>query len=171
MRGQLPLLHSLKGDSHMATDTLTIETEEIHPKDGVLQTDKEDDTSTYFIAGLVAAECGVTLTANWLLSASATSIQASLGYFGIAILAWGTVCVVNSVPALLDSEKATEEDVVVTTRQNSDSAATILEMNTGQAVPMSIEPDSVVQTETSEMAPVFHAETSLPTASLHTTAQ
>ena len=52
----------------------------------------------------------MTLTANLLLSTSVTSIQASLGYIGIAVLAWGTVSALNSVPALLHSAKATEED-------------------------------------------------------------
>ena len=154
----------------MTTETLTLDTEEINTEDDVLQTDKEGDNSTHFIAGLVAAECGVTLTANWLLSTTVTSTQASLGYIGIAVLAWGTVSVLNSVPKLLHSAQAIEEDTVVTRLQDSDSAATSLGRNAEQAGSMSIEPDSVVQTETSKMTPVFHAETSLPTASLHTTA-
>ena len=154
----------------MTTESLTIEPKEINTEDVVLQTDKESDTSNTFIAGLVSAECGVTLTANWLLSTSVTSTQTSLGYLGIAVLAWGTVSVLNSVPALLHSAKAIEEDTIVTTRQKSDSAATISGRNTEQAGPMSIEPNSIVQTETAKMTPVFHAETSLPTASLHTTA-
>ena len=154
----------------MATETLTPNTNKNRSEYIVLQTDKESDTSNTFIAGLVAAECGVTLTANWLLSTSVTSTQASLGYIGIAVLTWGTVSVLNSVPALLHSAKAIKEDTVVTTRKHRDSAATSLGRNTEQAGSMSIEPDSVVKTETSKMTPVFHAETSLPTASLHTTA-
>ena len=154
----------------MTTETLTLNTNKNSSEDVVLQTDKESDTSNTFIAGLVAAECGVTLTANWLLSTSVTSTQTSLGFIGIAVLAWGTVSVLNSVPALLHSAKAIEEDTVVTTRQKSDSAATISGRNAEQAGSMSIEPNSVVQTETAKMTPVFHAETSLPTASLHTTA-
>ena len=154
----------------MTTETLTLNTNKNSSEDIVLQTDKENDTSNTFIAGLVAAECGVTLTANWLLSTSVTSTQASLGYIGIAVLAWGTVLVLNSVPKLLHSAQAIEEDTVVTKLQNSDNAATSLGRNAKQAGPMFIEPDLVVQTETSKMTPVFHAETSLPTASLHTTA-
>lgn len=125
----------------MTTETLTIEPKEINTEDVVLQTDKESDTSNTFIAGLVAVECGVTLTANWLMSTSVTSTQTSLGFIGIAVLTWGTVLVLNSVPALLHPGKAIEEDTVVTTRQKSDSAATISGRNTEQAGPMSIEPD------------------------------
>ena len=154
----------------MNTEVMTPETAQDLSEGVVLQQEKEGDSSTHLIAGLVAAEFGVTLTANWLFSASVTSTTASLGYIGIAVLAWGTVSVLNSVPTLLHSAKAIEEDTDVTTPQNRDSATTSLGRNTEQAGPMSIKPDSVVQTETAKMTPVFHAETSLPPASLHTTA-
>ncbi len=154
----------------MNKEITTPEIGQADPTGVVLQQEKEGDTSSHLIAGLVAAEVGITLTANWLLSASVTSTTASLGYIGVAVFAWGTVSVLNSVPALLDSAKATEEDIVVTTRQNSDGAATSLERISEQAGPISIELDAVAQTETSKMAPVFHAETSLLAASVHTTA-
>ena len=167
---QLPLLHSLKGDPRMTTETLTLDTKEINSEGVALQTDKEGDTGTHFIAGLVAAECGVTLTANWLLSTSVTSTQASLGYIGIAVLAWGTVSVLNSVPALLASGEATEEGFTNRLEQNGVGPEHSKERNTEQGTTVAIGPSEIGQTDTDNTVPVFHAESSLLTASVHTTA-
>ena len=154
----------------MTTETLTLEPKEINSEDVVLQIDKLGDTSTHFIAGLVAAECGMTLTANWLLSTSVTSTQASLGYIGIAVLAWGTVSVLNSVPALLAPGEATEEGLANRLEQNGVGPDCSNERNIEQDTTVAISPSEIAQTDTPHTAPVFHAESSLLTASVHTTA-
>ena len=169
LRGQLPLLHSLKGDPRMTTETLTLDTKEIKSEDVVLQTDTEGDTGTHFIAGLVAAECGVTLTANWLLSSSVTSTQASLGYIGVAVLAWGSISVMHSIPALLASGSETEEGLTTGRKQKDVRADVGRERNTEQGTSVAIGPSEIAQTDTPNMAPVLHAGTSLPTVSFHTT--
>ena len=74
----------------MNKEITTPQSSQADPTGVVLQQEKEGDTSSHLIAGLVAAEFGVTLTANWLLSASVTSTTASLGYIGVAVFAWGT---------------------------------------------------------------------------------
>ncbi len=153
----------------MITQTLTLDTKEINSENVVLQTDKEGDTSTQFIAGLVAAECGVTLTANWLLSSSVTSTQASLGYIGVAVLAWGTVSVLNSIPVLLASSSETEEGLTNGGEKNDVKADVGCERNTEQGTPVAIGPSEIAQTDTPPMAPVLQPGTSLPTASFHTT--
>ena len=140
------------------------------PTGVVLQQEKEDDTSNHLIAGLVAAEFGVTLTANWLLSTSVTSTQASLGYIGIAVLAWGTVSVLNSVPALLAPGEATEEGLANRLEQNGVGPDCSNERNIEQDTTVAISPSEIAQTDTPNTAPVFHAESSLLTASVHTTA-
>ena len=140
------------------------------PTGVVLQQEKEGDTSSHLIAGLVAAEFGVTLTANWLLSTSVTSTQASLGYIGIAVLAWGTVSVLNSVPALLAPGEATEEGLANRLEQNGVGPDCSNERNIEQDTTVAISPSEIAQTDTPHTAPVFHAESSLLTASVHTTA-
>ena len=87
----------------MNTETRILEHDQKQSAEVTLPNDTEGDTSTHFIAGLVAAECGVALTANWLLTASVTTTQTSLGYIGVAVLAWGSISVMHSIPALLAS--------------------------------------------------------------------
>jgi predicted Co/Zn/Cd cation transporter (cation efflux family) len=87
----------------MNTETPLLENDQKQSAEVTLQHDTEGDTSTHFIAGLVAAECGVALTANWLLTASVTTTQTSLGYIGVAVLAWGSISVIHSIPVLLAS--------------------------------------------------------------------
>ena len=153
----------------MTTETLTLNTNKNSSEDVVLQTDREASSNT-FIAGLVAAECGVTLTANWLFSTSVTSTQASLGYIGIAVLAWGTVSALNSVPALLAPGEATEEGLANRLEQNGVGPDCSNERNIEQDTTVAISPSEIAQTDTPHTAPVFHAESSLLTASVHTTA-
>ena len=154
----------------MNKEITTPQSSQADPTGVVLQQEKEDDTSSHLIAGLVAAEFGVTLTANWLLSTSVTSTQASLGYIGIAVLAWGTVSVLNSVPALLASGEATEEGFTNRLEQNGVGPEHSKERNTEQGTTVAIGPSEIAQTDTDNTVPVFHAESSLLTASVHTTA-
>ena len=154
----------------MNTEVMTPETVQDVSEGVVLQQEKEGDSSTHLIAGLVAAEFGVTLTANWLFSASVTSTTASLGYIGIAVLAWGTVSVLNSVPALLASGEATEEGFTNRLEQNGVGPEHSKERNTEQGTTVAIGPSEIAQTDTDNTVPVFHAESSLLTASVHTTA-
>jgi hypothetical protein len=153
----------------MNTETPILENDQKQSVNIALQHDTEGDTGTHFIAGLVAAECGVTLTANWLLSSSVTSTQASLGYIGVAVLAWGTVSVLNSIPALLASGSETEEGLTNGREQNDVRADVGRERNTEQGTSVAIGPSEIAQTDTPNMAPVLHAGTSLPTVSFHTT--
>ena len=154
----------------MNKEITTPEIGQAGPTGVVLQQEKEGDTSSHLIAGLVAAEFGVTLTANWLLSTSVTSTQASLGYIGIAVLAWGTVSVLNSVPALLAPGEATEEGLANRLEQNGVGPDCSNERNIEQDTTVAISPSEIAQTDTPHTAPVFHAESSLLTASVHTTA-
>lgn len=154
----------------MNKEITTPQSSQADPTGVVLQQEKEDDTSSHLIAGLVAAEFGVTLTANWLLSTSVTSTQASLGYIGIAVLAWGTVSVLNSVPALLAPGEATEEGLANRLEQNGVGPDCSNERNIEQDTTVAISPSEIAQTDTPHTAPVFHAESSLLTASVHTTA-
>jgi len=154
----------------MNKEITTPEIGQAGPTGVVLQQEKEDDTSSHLIAGLVAAEFGVTLTANWLLSTSVTSTQASLGYIGIAVLAWGTVSVLNSVPALLAPGEATEEGLANRLEQNGVGPDCSNERNIEQDTTVAISPSEIAQTDTPHTAPVFHAESSLLTASVHITA-
>ena len=111
----------------------------------------------------------MTLTANWLLSTSVTSTQASLGYIGIAVLAWGTVSVLNSVPALLAPGEATEEGLANRFEQNGVGPDCSNERNIEQDTTVAIGPSEIAQTDTPNMAPVLQTGTSLPTVSFHTT--
>lgn len=154
----------------MNKEITTPQSSQSDPTGVVLQQEKEGDTSSHLIAGLVAAEFGVTLTANWLLSTSVTSTQASLGYIGIAVLAWGTVSVLNSVPALLAPGEATEEGLANRLEQNGVGPDCSNERNIEQDTTVAISPSEIAQTDTPHTAPVFHAESSLLTASVHTTA-
>ena len=154
----------------MNKEITTPEIGQAGPTGVVLQQEKEGDTSSHLIAGLVAAEFGVTLTANWLLSTSVTSTQASLGYIGIAVLAWGTVSVLNSVPALLAPGEATEEGLANRFEQNGVGPDCSNERNIEQDTTVAISPSEIAQTDTPHTAPVFHAESSLLTASVHITA-
>ena len=134
-----------------------------------LQHETEGDTSTHFIAGLVAAEFGVTLTANWLLSSSVNSTQASLGYIGVAVLAWGSISVLHSVPALLASDEAAEKECMTKRAQNDIKADVGHEKHRGQGTSLTIDPSEVAQADTPNLPSEVHAATSLPTDSFRTT--
>ncbi len=154
----------------MNKEVTTPEISQPGPTGVVLQQEKEGDTSSHLIAGLVAAEFGVTLTANWLLSTSVTSTTASLGYIGIAVFAWGTVSVLNSIPTLLATTEEDEQDLTIRAKQNGGKADAQHETYTKQDRVMDSTTSEVSQTETIQTVPVFHAETSLPAASVHTAA-
>ncbi len=153
----------------MNKEVTTPEISQPGPTGVVLQQEKEGDTSSHLIAGLVAAEFGVTLTANWLLSTSVTSTTASLGYIGIAVFAWGTVSVLNSIPTLLATTEEGEK-LTIRAKQNGGKADAQHETYTKQDRVMDSTTSEVSQTETIQTDPVFHAETSLPAASVHTAA-
>ena len=154
----------------MNTEVMTPETAQDLSEGVVLQQEKEGDSITHLIAGLVAAEFGVTLTANWLFSASVTSTTASLGYIGIAVLAWGTVSVLNSVPTLLATTEEDKQDLTIRAKQNSAVAPARRETHAKQMGVVASNTSEVSQTETTQTVPVFHAETSLPAASVQTAA-
>ena len=154
----------------MNTEVMTPETVQDVSEGVVLQQEKEGDSSTHLIAGLVAAEFGVTLTANWLFSASVTSTTASLGYIGIAVLAWGTVSVLNSVPTLLATTEEDKQDLTIRAEQNSAVATARRGTHAKQTGVVASNTIEVSQTETTQTVPVFHAETSLPAASVQTAA-
>ena len=146
-----------------------LESEEKQTTAVALQHDTEGDTSTQFIAGLVAAECGVTLTANWLLSSSVTSTQASLGYIGLAVLAWGSISVLHSMPALLASDVEAEEDHINECQQDDVRADVDHEKHAVQGTSLTVDPSEVAQTDTPNLASEVHAATSLATDSFDTT--
>ena len=154
----------------MNKEVTTPEIGQAGPTGVVLQQEKEGDTSSHLIAGLVAAEVGVTLTANWLLSASVTSTTSSLGYIGVAVFAWGTVSVLNSIPSLLATTEVDEQDLTVRAEQNGEKAEIQHKTYTRQDRVMANTTGEVSQTETTQTVPVFHAETSLPAASVQTAA-
>ena len=154
----------------MNKEITTPQSRQADPTGVVLQQEKEGDTSSHLIAGLVAAEFGVTLTANWLLSASVTSTTASLGYIGVAVFTWGTVSVLNSIPTLLAATEEDEQDLTIRAEQNGHSADAQHKTYTEQDRVMANTTSEVSQTETTQTVPVFHAETSLPAAAVHTAA-
>lgn len=154
----------------MNKEITTPEIGQAGPTGVVLQQEKEGDTSSHLIAGLVAAEVGVTLTANWLLSASVTSTTSSLGYIGVAVFAWGTVSVLNSIPTLLATTEEDEQDLTIRAEQNGDKADNQHKTYTKKDRVMASTTGEVSQTETTQTVPVFHAETSLPAAAVHTAA-
>ena len=153
----------------MNKEITTPQSSQADPTGVVLQQEKEGDTSSHLIAGLVAAEFGVTLTANWLLSASVTSTTSSLGYIGVAVFAWGTVSVLNSIPTLLATTEE-EQDLTIRAEQNGESAHAQHKRYTEQDRVMANTSSEVSQTETTQTVPVFHAETSLPATSVQTAA-
>lgn len=154
----------------MNKETTTPQSSQADPTGVVLQQEKEGDTSSHLIAGLVAAEVGVTLTANWLLSASVTSTTSSLGYIGVAVFAWGTVSVLNSIPTLLATTEEDEQDLTIRAEQNGEKADNQHKTYTKKDRVMASTTGEVSQTETTQTVPVFHAETSLPAAAVHTAA-
>ena len=154
----------------MNKEITTPQSSQADPTGVVLQQEKEGDTSSHLIAGLVAAEFGVTLTANWLLSASVTSTTASLGYIGVAVFAWGTVSVLNSIPTLLATTEEDEQDLTIRAEQNGEKADNQHKTYTEQDRVMANTSSEVSQTETTQTVPVFHAETSLPAAPVQTAA-
>ena len=154
----------------MNKEITTPQSSQADPTGVVLQQEKEGDTSSHLIAGLVAAEFGVTLTANWLLSASVTSTTASLGYIGVAVFAWGTVCVLNSIPTLLATTEEDEQDLTIRAEQNGEKADNQHKTYTEQDRVMANTSSEVSQTETTQTVPVFHAETSLPATPVQTAA-
>jgi len=154
----------------MNKEITTPEIGQAGPTGVVLQQEKEGDTSSHLIAGLVAAEVGVTLTANWLLSASVTSTTSSLGYIGVAVFAWGTVSVLNSIPTLLATTEEDEQDLTIRAEQNGEKADNQHKTYTKKDRVMASTTGEVSQTETTQTVPVFHAETSLPAAAVHTAA-
>ena len=153
----------------MNKEITTPQSSQADPTGVVLQQEKEGDTSSHLIAGLVAAEFGVTLTANWLLSASVTSTTASLGYIGVAVFAWGTVSVLNSIPTLLATTEE-EQDLTIRAEQNGESAHAQHKRYTEQDRVIANTSSEVSQTETTQTVPVFHAETSLPATPVQTAA-
>ena len=154
----------------MNKEITTPQSSQADPTGVVLQQEKEGDTSSHLIAGLVAAEFGVTLTANWLLSGSVTSTTASLGYIGVAVFAWGTVSVLNSIPTLLATTEEDEQDLTIRAEQNGEKADNQHKTYTEQDRLMANTSSEVSQTETTQTVPVFHAETSLPATSVQTAA-
>ena len=154
----------------MNKEVTTPEIGQAGPTGVVLQQDKEGDTSSHLIAGLLAAEFGVTLTANWLLSASVTSTTSSLGYIGVAVFAWGTVSVLNSIPTLLATTEEDEQDLTMRAEQNGVNADAQHNTYTEQDRVMANTSSEVSQTETTQTVPVFHAETSLPATPVQTAA-
>lgn len=154
----------------MNKEITTPQSSQADPTGVVLQQEKEGDTSSHLIAGLVAAEFGVTLTANWLLSASVTSTTTSLGYIGVAVFTWGTVSVLNSIPTLLAATEEDEQDLTIRAEQNGESADAQHKTYTEQDRLMANNSSEVSQTETTQTVPVFHAETSLPAAPVQTAA-
>ncbi len=154
----------------MNREITTPEIGQAGPTGVVLQQEKEGDTSSHLIAGLVAAEVGVTLTANWLLSSSVTSTTSSLGYIGVAVFTWGTVSVLNSIPSLLATTEVDEQDLTARAEQNGEKAVIQHKTYTRQDRVMANTTSEVSQTETTQTVPVFHAETSLPAASVQTAA-
>lgn len=154
----------------MNKEITTPEIGQAGPTGVVLQQEKEGDTSSHLIAGLVAAEVGVTLTANWLLSASVTSTTSSLGYIGVAVFAWGTASVLNSIPTLLATTEEDEQDLTIRAEQNGEKADNQHKTYTKKDRVMASTTGEVSQTETTQTVPVFHAETSLPAAAVHTAA-
>lgn len=154
----------------MNKEITTPQSSQADPTGVVLQQEKEGDTSSHLIAGLVAAEFGVTLTANWLLSASVTSTTTSLGYIGVAVFTWGTVSVLNSIPTLLAATEEDEQDLTIRAEQNGESADAQHKTYTEQDRLMANTSSEVSQTETTQTVPVFHAETSLPATPVQTAA-
>jgi hypothetical protein len=74
------------------------------------------------------------------------------------------------VPALLASGEATEEGFTNRLEQNGVGPEHSKERNTEQGTTVAIGPSEIAQTDTDNTVPVFHAESSLLTASVHTTA-
>ncbi|MGI9448276.1 MAG: hypothetical protein ACR2NI_11540, partial [Pirellulales bacterium] len=76
----------------------------------------------------------------------------------------------NSIPTLLATTEEDEQDLTIRAEQNGEKADNQHKTYTKKDRVMASTTGEVSQTETTQTVPVFHAETSLPAAAVHTAA-